>query len=221
MDQDPETAPRETVAPLLPASAGLTETTLAWDDQPPLLTTRAVATLFGKSPGNIRARASKGDFGPTQSGPDGLPRYDRERVRAVYERMAARQARSATGSAPALAPPAFALPPPVAALLSALQAQHAEHSSLCTAWLDEAREAARQAKAEAQELREVLRQREETMRGTLTHMDMLHNQNIVQMREGLAAERASWERERDAKDAEIERLKASGAPEKSRALWRK
>ena len=190
------------------------------------LTTREAAALLGKSPANVRARASKGDFGATQPGPDGLPRYHRDRVAAVGERMAARAGRTAASPETAL--------PPAASLLAALQAQCAEHSARCSAWVDEARAAARQAQAEAQELREVLRQREETTRETLTHMDLLHDQNITHLHESLAAERAGWAREqqlwareRAAQDAEIARLTAQltellrAAPEKSRAPWRK
>ena len=165
--------------------------------------------MLGKSPGNVRARASKGDFGPTMSGPDGLPRYDRDRVRVIGERMAARQAQTS-----AVATPTPLTEPPIAVLLNALQAQQSEQIALYKAWVEEAREIAHQAKEEAKELREALREREETTRETLTHMDMLHEQNISQMKETLERERAQWSREVASKDAEIGRLKPQAAPEK-------
>ncbi len=54
----------------------------------------------------------------------------------------------------------------------------------------------------------LLHEREETIRETLSHLDMLHEQNIRQMREAQERERAQWERAAAAKDREIERLKA-------------
>ena len=180
-----------------------------WDVQPFSLTTREVAALLGKSPGNVRARASKGDFGPTMSGPDGLPRYDRDRVRVIGERMAARQAQTS-----AVAPLAALTDPPIAVLLNALQMQQSEQVALYKVWVEEAREVAHQAKEEAKELRAALHEREETTRETLTHMDMLHEQNILQVKEILERERAQWVREVALKDAEIERLKSQSAPEK-------
>lgn len=186
-----------------------------WDTQPTSLTTREVAALLGKSPGNVRARASKGDFGPTMTGPDGLPRYDRDRVRIIGERMAARQAqtRRETGDGEDT---------PSAVLLTALQAQQVEQLALCKAWLDEAREAARQAKEEARELRAALHEREETTRETLSHMDMLHERNITQMKDAAERERNYWEREVAAKEAEIERLRGELAAKKNGPqLWRK
>ena len=188
-----------------------------WDAQPASLTTREVAALLGKSPGNVRARASKGDFGPTATGPDGLPRYDRDRVRIIGERMAARQAQVAALIGPA-APP----DPSLAVLLAALQAQQGEQVALYKIWVEESREAARLAKEEAKELRAALRDREETTRETLTHMDMLCEQRVSQVKGVLERERASWEREVAAKDAEIGRLRAASVPEKGRSqLWRK
>lgn len=180
-----------------------------WDAQPASLTTREVAVLLGKSPGNVRARASKGDFGPTANGPDGLPRYDRDRVRIIGERMAARQAQMS-----AVSPFVSPTDPPLAALLTALQAQQSEQIALYKSWVEEARETARQAKEEAKELRLALHEREETTRETLSHMDMLHDQNITQMQDTLERERAQWNREIAARDAEIERLKSQASPEK-------
>ncbi len=174
-----------------------------WEAQPESLTTRQVAVLLGKSTGNVRARASKGDFGVTTPGPDGLPRYDRERVRPIYERMVERQAQSRNSQFPAALPE-----PQISALLTAMQAQQEKHTALCTAWVEEARQTAKQAKEEAQELRGLLREREETTRATLSHMDMLHDQNIRQTQETLERERAHWNAEIASKDAEIERLKS-------------
>jgi len=204
MGNIPETNQRNLVTPSPSNEGGID-----WDVQPFSLTTREVAALLGKSPGNVRARASKGDFGPTMSGPDGLPRYDRDRVRVIGERMAARQAQTS-----AVAPLAALTDPPIAVLLNALQVQQSEQVALYKVWVEEAREVAHQAKEEAKELRAVLHEREETTRETLTHMDMLHEQNILQVKEILERERAQWAREVALKDAEIERLKSQSAPEK-------
>jgi len=204
MGNIPETNQRNLVTPSPSNEGGID-----WDVQPFSLTTREVAALLGKSPGNVRARASKGDFGPTMSGPDGLPRYDRDRVRVIGERMAARQAQTS-----AVAPLAALTDPPIAVLLNALQVQQSEQVALYKVWVEEAREVAHQAKEEAKELRAALHEREETTRETLTHMDMLHEQNILQVKEILERERAQWVREVALKDAEIERLKSQSAPEK-------
>ena len=187
-----------------------------WDAQPASLTTREVAALLGKSPGNVRARASKGDFGPTATGPDGLPRYDRDRVRIIGERMAARQAQALALSGPPVPPDL-----PLSVLLAALQAQQGEQVALYKTWVEEARESARSAKEEARELRAALRDREETTRETLTHMDMLYEQTVTQVKEVLEQERAQWVRELAAKDDEIERLKAATVPEKGWAQLRR
>lgn len=195
----------------VPSAAGGVD----WDVQPSSLTTREVATLLGKSPGNVRARASKGDFGPTMTGPDGLPRYDRDRVRIVGDRMASRQAQAR----PEAASRADILFP---AALTALQAQHIEQVALYKAWLEEARETARQAKEEAKELRTAFHEREETTRETLSHMDMLHDQNILQMKDAMERERTHWSREVAAMEAEITRLRTEPTTKKSGPqLWRK
>lgn len=207
MGDNPETKQQDSTAP----HGGID-----WDAQPPSLMTREVAALLGKSPGNVRARASKGDFGPTATGSDGLPRYDRDRVRVIGERMAARQAQAATLSA-LTAPPEL----PLAALLNALQVQQGEQVALYKAWVEEARETAWLAKEEAKELRAALHDREETTRETLSHMDMLHEQRVAEMKTALARERAQWEREFAAKDAEIERLKTPAAPAKNWAPLRR
>lgn len=207
MGDNPETKQQDNTAP---------HSGIDWDAQPPSLTTREVAALLGKSPGNVRARASKGDFGPTATGSDGLPRYDRDRVRVIGDRMAARQAQAATLSA-LTAPPEL----PLAALLNALQVQQGEQVALYKAWVEEARETARLAKEEAKELRAVLHDREETTRETLSHMDMLHEQRVAEMKAALARERAQWEREFAAKDTEIERLKIPAAPAKNWAPLRR
>lgn len=212
MGVPPKTSGRDTTAPPPPVESGLD-----WDAQPASLTTREAAALLGKSPANVRARASKGDFGPTMTGPDGLPRYDRDRVRVVGERMAARQAQSPATTAP----PAHS-EPSLSALVAALQAQQAEQIALYKAWVEEAREEVRQAKEEAKALRELLREREETTRETLSHMDMLHDQNTTQMKDALEHERMHCERTISAKDAEIERMNAQAAAEKNKPqFWRK
>ena len=199
MGDTPEPRQRDSITPP-PRSEG----SIDWDAQPESLTTREVATLLGKSPGNVRARASKGDFGPTASGPDGLPRYDRDRVRIIGERMAARQAQSVPVAED---PPGASL----GVLLAALQAQQSEQVSLYKALILEAREDTRQAREEAKELRVALHEREETTRETLSHMDMLHDQNINQLQDVLARERAQRERIVAERDAEIERLKTAPA----------
>ena len=199
MGDTPEPRQRDSTTPPPRSEGGID-----WDAQPESLTTREVATLLGKSPGNVRARASKGDFGPTASGPDGLPRYDRDRVRIIGERMAARQAQSVPVAED---PPGASL----GVLLAALQAQQSEQISLYKALILEAREDTRQAREEAKELRAALHEREETTRETLSHMDMLHDQNINQLQDVLARERAQWERIVAERDAEIERLKTAPA----------
>jgi hypothetical protein len=191
---------------------------ISWEQLPTLLTTREVADLLGKTTGNVRARASKGDFGPPQAGNDGLPRYDRERVRHLAERMAARQAQSR----PAVPTPADSLPPALSALLAGLQAQQNEQIHFWKMRLEEAQAEATQAKQEAQELRCLLREREETTRETLTHMDTLHVENIAQVNALLESERKRWETERAALEAETERLAHELAAKKpTPALWRK
>ncbi len=209
MHETLETTHRDKTMPVLSGEGGIDDGGIDWESQPASLTTREAAALLGKSPANVRARASKGDFGPTMTGPDGLPRYDRDRVRVVGERMAARQAQAHPTSA--AASPSDT---PFAALLAALQAQQGEQISLYRAWLEEARGMAHQAKEEAKELRALLAEREETTRETLSHMDMLHDENITQIKDTLVHERAQWERKIAAKDAEIERLKAQAVPEK-------
>jgi len=207
----PKTLQRDIAAPLSSSEEGGVD----WDAQPASLTTREVAALLGKSPANVRARASKGDFGPTMTGPDGLPRYDRDRVRIIGERMAARQAQTQPQ-------PADRLDPPLPMMLAALQAQQIEQIALYKAWLEEARESAKQAKDEAQSLRTALHEREETTRETLSHMDMLHEQNITQMKDAMQRERTHWEREVASKEAEIERLRVELAAKKNGPqLWRK
>jgi hypothetical protein len=210
MGDPPETKPRENITPPPRGDGGID-----WDVQPASLTTREVAALLGKSPGNVRARASKGDFGPTMNGPDGLPRYDRDRVRIIGERMAARQAQ-------ARPQPVDLSNAPLTLLLTALQAQQSEQISLYKAWLEEAQEAARQAKEDARELRVLLGEREETTRETLSHMDMLHDQSITQMKDAVERERTQWAQEVVAKEAEIERLRAEPTVKKTGPqLWRK
>lgn len=192
-----------------------------WDTLPALLTTREVADILGKSTGNVRARASKGDFGPTMPGEDGLPRYDRDRVRFIAERMAARQAQTRLVS-PAGSSPADALPPALATLLTTLQTQQNEQIAFWKTRLEDALEEATQAKSESQELRRLLLEREETTRETLSHMDTLHQENIAHFHAALESERSRWESERAARDAEIERLKAECAAKKpGPQLWRK
>ncbi len=194
---------------------------ISWEQLPALMTTREVADRLGKSTGNVRARASKGDFGPPLAGEDGLPRYDRDRVRFIAERMAARQAQPRPGF-PAPAAGTDPLPPALSALLTSLQAQHTEQVSFWKTRMEEAQAEASAAKQEAQELRRLLLEREETTRETLSHMDMLHVENIAHGKAVLESERQRWETERMAHEAEAARLKSDLATKKPMPqLWRK
>jgi hypothetical protein len=174
---------------------------LDWEAQPEQMTTREVATLFGKSPGNIRARASRGDFGNTVTGEDGLPRYDRARVRAVYDRITAREAQGravtnlyATASGTQMG----MLPQSLSGMLAGLQAQHQEQIALWSSRLADSQQIAlqsqviaQQAQHEAQELRTLLAQREETTRETLSHMDTLYSETITHLRETVFQQQAA------------------------------
>ena len=213
MGDTAETKQQDTAAP--PAKSGIEKSGIDWDAQPASLTTREVAALLGKSPGNVRRPAPpKATSGRRHPGRTACPATTATGSGSSGERMAARQAQAAALSAPP--------DPPLAVLLTALQAQQTEQVALYKTWVEEAREAGRLAKEEAKELRAALHDREETTRETLTHMDMLHEQSVAQMKEALERERVQWEREFAAKDAEIERLKAVAIPEKVRPqLWRK
>ncbi len=192
-----------------------------WDALPGLLTTREVADILGKSTGNVRARASKGDFGPTVPGEDGLPRYDRDRVRVLAERMAARQAQSRPDP-PENSALSASLPPALNTLLSSLQAQQNEQIIFWKTRLEDALEDAAQAKGEAKELRRLLLEREETTRETLSHMDTLHQENIAHINAVLESERQRWGSEKAILEAECERLKSETTARKpGPQLWRK
>ena len=210
----------ETVAPVR------LEDPIAWDEQPEQLTTREVALLFGKSAANIRARASRGDFGNTVTGEDGLPRYDRSRVRALLERVTQReaQARSVTNlHGMAGSPYSTSLSPMVASALTEIQAQHREQVALWSARLEDAQRSAQRAQEETQSLRELLREREETTRATLTHMDMLHSESLTQLRQALSQEQAHKTEMVAAKDSEIARLRSPGSGVNSprASLWQR
>ncbi len=204
MDSEPATSQRETIAPVRP------DDFIAWDRQPEQLTTREVASIFGKSAANIRARASRGDFGNTVTGEDGLPRYDRGRVRALYERVTQReaQARSVTNLHGLTPSYSTSLSPMVATAIAEIQSQHREQIALWSARFEDVRLAAQRAQEEAQSLRDLLREREETTRATLSHMDMLHSESLAQLRETLNQEQAHKHELVAAKDGEIARLKS-------------
>ena len=204
MDSETATSQRETFAPVR------LDDTVAWEEQPEQLTTREVASIFGKSAANIRARASRGDFGNTFTGEDGLPRYDRERVRALYERVTQREAqtRSVTnlhGTGPSYS---TSLSPMVASAIAEIQSQHREQIALWSARFEDSQRAAQRAQEEAQMLRDLLREREETTRATLSHMDILHSENLSQLRTALQQEQAHKTEIVAAKDSEIARLKS-------------
>ena len=198
----------------LPDTRQFADSGISWEQLPALMTTREVAEILGKTTGNVRARASKGDFGPTFTGDDGLPRYDRDRVRLLAERMAVRQAQ-ARPSLSATSAPADALPPSLTLLLNSLQTQQAEQITFWKTRWEEALQEAAVAKKEAQELRRLLLEREETTRETLTHMDMLHQENIAQVKAVLESEQRHWETERTA----LEKEAATKKP--GPQLWRK
>ena len=204
MDSEPATTQRETFAPVRP------DAPVAWEQQPDQLTTREVAAIFGKSAANIRARASRGDFGNTFTGEDGLPRYDRERVRALYERVTHResQTRSVTNLHGTGASYSTSLSPMVASAIAEIQAQHREQIALWSARFEDAQRTAQRAQEEAQILRDLLREREETTRATLSHMDMLHSENLTQLRTTLQQEQAHRIEIVAVKDSEIARLKS-------------
>jgi hypothetical protein len=217
MESEPATAQRETIAPVL------YDDPIAWEQHPQQLTTREVATIFGKSAANIRARASRGDFGNTVTGEDGLPRYDRERVRALFERVTQREAqtRSVT-NLHGVAPSSYStsLSPLVTTAIAEIQTQHREQVALWSARFEDAQRSAQRAQEEAQSLRELLREREETTRATLSHMDMLHSEHLSQLREALTQEKAHKTEIVAAKDSEIARLKSleNNAPRRD-SLW--
>lgn len=205
MDSEPATPQPETFAPVRP------DEHLDWEQQPALLTTREVAAIFGKSAANIRARASRGDFGNTVTGEDGLPRYDKSRVQALYERVTQReaQARSVTnlhGTSPVSY--STSLSPMVAGAIAEIQSQHREQVALWSARFEDVRLAAQRAQEEAQTLRELLREREETTRATLSHMDMLHAESLNQLRAALSQEQAHKTEIVAVKENEIARLKS-------------
>ena len=204
MDTETATPQRETFAPVRP------DEFIAWEQHPEQLTTREVAAIFGKSAANIRARASRGDFGNTVTGEDGLPRYDRERVRALYERVTQREAQSRAVTNLHGVGPSYStsLSPMVATAIAEIQSQHREQIALWSARFEDVQRAAQRAQEEAQSLRDLLREREETTRATLSHMDMLHSESLAQLRETLSQEKAHKQELVAAKDGEIARLKS-------------
>ena len=217
MDLEPATPQSETFAPVRP------DEEIAWEQQPEQLTTREVATLFGKSAANIRARASRGDFGNTVTGEDGLPRYDRGRVRALYERVSMReaQARSVTNlHGVANGQYSTSLSPVVASAITEIQAQHREQVALWSARFEDAQRAAQHAQEEVQALRSLLREREETTRATLSHMDTLHAESLAQLRHTLSQEQAHRVETLAAKDTEIALLKSVSSSQQPRgSFW--
>ena len=204
MELEPATTQHETIAPVRP------DEQIAWDQHPEQLTTREVASIFGKSAANIRARASRGDFGNTVTGEDGLPRYDKNRVRALLERVTQREAQTrAVTNLHAVAPSYSSnLSPMVTSAITEIQAQHREQIALWSARFEDVQRAAQRAQEEAQSLRDLLREREETTRATLSHMDMLHTQSLDQLRQTLTQEQAHRTEIVAAKDSEIARLKS-------------
>lgn len=217
MDSEPATPHSETIAPVRP------DEEIDWEQQPPSLTTREVAALFGKSAANIRARASRGDFGNTVTGEDGLPRYDKSRVQALYERVTRREAQSRSvtnlhGTSPV--PYSTSLSPMVTTAIAEIQAQHREQVALWSARFEDAQRAAQRAQEEVSALRDLLREREETTRATLSHMDMLYAESLNHLRSALSQEQAHKTEIVAAKENEIARLKSleNNAPRRE-SLW--
>ncbi len=205
MDSEPATPQHETIAPVRP------DEQFDWQQQPSLLTTREVAAIFGKSAANIRARASRGDFGNTVTGEDGLPRYDKGRVQALYERVTQREAQArAVTNLHGTSPVSYStsLSPMVATAIAEIQSQHREQIALWSARFEDARLAAQRAQEEAHTLRDLLREREETTRATLSHMDMLHAESLNQLRTALTQEQAHKIEIVATKENEIARLKS-------------
>ncbi|MGI4791767.1 MAG: hypothetical protein ACRYFS_23340 [Janthinobacterium lividum] len=217
MDFEPATPQSETIASVRP------DVEIVWDQQPEQLTTREVASLFGKSAANIRARASRGDFGNTVTGDDGLPRYDRSRVRALYERVTQREAQSrAVTNLHSVAGPSYStsLSPVVTTAIAEIQAQHREQVALWSARFEDSQQAAQRAHEETQSLRELLREREETTRATLSHMDMLYAESLTQLRQTLSQEQAHKAELIAAKDSEISRLRSVESSQQNRgSFW--
>ena len=217
MDTETATPQSETIAPVR------LDEPVDWEQQPSLLTTREVAAIFGKSAANIRARASRGDFGNTVTGEDGLPRYDKGRVRALFERVTQReaQARSVTNlHGTASSSYSTSLSPMVATAIAEIQSQHREQIALWSARYEDAQQAAHRAQEEVQSLRDLLREREETTRATLSHMDMLYSDNLSQLRTALSQEQAHKIEIVAAKENEISRLKSleNNMPQRG-SLW--
>ncbi len=220
MDSEPATPHSETFAPVRPDFSG---EPMDWAQQPPLLTTREVAAIFGKSAANIRARASRGDFGNTVTGDDGLPRYDKGRVQALFERVTQREAqtRSVTNlhGTPGVSY-STSLSPMVATAIAEIQSQHREQIALWTARCEDAQRATQRAQDEVTALRDLLREREETTRATLSHMDALYAENLGQLRAALTQEQTHKNEIVAIKENEIARLKSleNNAPRRE-SLW--
>ena len=223
MDSEPATSQHATIAPVRQDEPRNVPGEIEWEQQPALLTTREVAAIFGKSAANIRARASRGDFGNTVTGDDGLPRYDKSRVQALYERVTQREAQSRSvtnlhGTSPVSY--STSLSPMVAGAIAEIQSQHREQIALWSARFEDVRLAAQRAQEEAQSLRDLLREREETTRATLSHMDALYAENLSQLRSALTQEQAHKTEIVAAKENEIARLKSleNNAPRRE-SLW--
>ena len=220
MDSEPATPQHATIAPVRQNELG---DELDWEQQPSLLTTREVAAIFGKSAANIRARASRGDFGNTVTGEDGLPRYDKGRVQALYERVTQREAQARlVTNLHGTSPVAYStsLSPMVATAIAEIQSQHREQVALWSSRFEDMRLAAQRAQDEAQSLRDLLREREETTRATLSHMDMLYAENLNHLRTALTQEQAHKTELVAVKENEIARLKSleNNAPRRE-SLW--
>ena len=223
MDSEPATSQHATIAPVRQDEPRNVPGEIEWEQQPALLTTREVAAIFGKSAANIRARASRGDFGNTVTGDDGLPRYDKSRVQALYERVTQREAQSRSvtnlhGTSPVSY--STSLSPMVAGAIAEIQSQHRDQIALWSARFEDVRLAAQRAQEEAQSLRDLLREREETTRATLSHMDALYAENLSQLRSALTQEQAHKTEIVAAKENEIARLKSleNNAPRRE-SLW--
>ena len=141
----------------------------------------------------------------------------------MFERVTQREAqtRSVTnlhGTGPSSY--STSLTPMVATAIAEIQAQHREQIALWSARFEDVQRAAQRAQEESHSLRELLREREETTRATLSHMDMLHSEHLAQLREALTQEKAHRSEVVAAKDSEIARLKSleSNAPRRD-SIW--
>ncbi len=173
------------------------------------------------SPANVRTRLARGEFpGAVKNDRDEtqIPRPDvQAKYTQLYQERTAktglvRRPGPETGDSLQTARQGV-LSPPVAAMLARIDAQHGEQVALWQARLDDAQAYARHVEREVEHLRDLLREREETMREreettreTLTHMDMVYEENKVRIAESVAQGEAEAKRQAEAHRLETARL---------------